>query len=377
MRMKKENQKNTWSRKLMALIMASTLCLLTMTGCGNSAASGDGDGLALVGEQIITPEEAKKIEVFKVENDSLTLNTMYLYYIQYIYNEKLTADAATDAKISEIASAVVSQMMMESVEYQLAMQMDEIEVTDEMLENSKKSAENFYNYFGKELLEHYGVDKESVEALFAKQTYVTEVTNKAIDDLAQSRLEEIKEDYKDTNFHSITYALFPSVVYSQDGTAAKNEDGSNKTLSDEQMKEQLAKAQELQKRAASGEKTLEELIEEYGITFCSGVERNYEGAYEEELNNVVKSLEEGQVSEVIETAAGYMVARMDKKNDEEYKEYMINYAAKRTAQDLVPKMQEKWAEQAGLDNVKVDETIVNEIAVKEICTELEMNGYYK
>ncbi len=375
MRMQMKYGKHTWSKKITILVLVSAMFLLTLTGCNNSE-SGKGGELALIGEQIVTPEEAKKTTVFTVQDDKLTLDTMYLYYIQYIFNEKLTAEAATEAKISEINSAVVSQMMMESVEYQLAMQMDEIEVTEEMLAESKKSAENFYNFFGKDLLAHYGVDKESVEALFEKQTYVTQVTNKAIDDLAADRLKEIEEDYKDTNFHSITYALFPSVVYSEDGAVTKNEDGSNVMMSEEQMKEQLAKAQELQKRAAAGEKTMEELIEEYGITFCSGVERNYEGAYEDNLNKVVKELEEGQISDVIETTAGYMVARMDKKNDEEYKEYMINYAAKRTAQDLVPKMQEKWAEQADLNSVKVDENIVNEIAVKEICTELEAGGYY-
>jgi hypothetical protein len=62
---------------------------------------------------------------------------------------------------------------------------------------------------------------------------------------------------------------------------------------------------------------MEDLIEEYGISHCSGVEKNYEGAYVDELNEVVKSLEEGEISAVIQTDAGYMVTRMDKKNDQE------------------------------------------------------------
>ena len=199
---------------------------------------------------------------------------------------------------------------------------------------------------------------------------------KAVEDLAESNLEQYKEEYKDMNFHSITYALFPSLKYTEDGEKVLNEDGSQKTLSEAEMKDQLAKAKELQKKAASGEKTMEELIEEYGISYCSGTERNYEGAYVEELNEVVKSLEEGEVSAVIQTDAGYMIARMDKKNDQEYKDYMISYAAQQMAQSLLPKMQEKWSQQAGLDKVVVDEKVVGEIDAKGICNVLKMKGLY-
>lgn len=363
-------------KRIVSLILASVMMLSLFTGCGDDASTSIGNGVSLVGQQVISVEEAKETVVFTVEDEDVTLDEMYLYYIQYLFNNKVNPEEMNDAKKSELDSTVVSQMMVDTVEYLLALQMDELEVSDEDLEQSKVSAENFYSYFGEDTLANFGVDKETVEELFRKQVYVAAVTNKAVADLAESNLEQYEEEYKDLNFHSITYALFPSIEYTDDGKEVLNEDGSQKALSETELKDQLAKAQELQKKAASGEKTMEELIEEYGISHCSGVERNYEGAYEENLNEVVKTLKEGEVSDVITTDAGYMIARMDKKNDQEYKDYMISYAAQQMAQSLLPKMQEKWAEQAGLDNVKVDETIVGNIDAKGICSALKMKGLY-
>lgn len=364
------------SKKIISLILASVMSLTLLVGCGDDASTTIGNGVSLVGEEVVSVEEAKETVVFTIEDEEVTLDEMYLYYIQYLFNNKVTPEQMNEAKKAELDSKVVSQMMVDTVEYLLALQMDELEVPDEELEQSKVSAQNFYNFFGEEELKNYGVDKETVEELFRKQVYVTAVTNKAISDLAESNLEQYKEEYKDMNFHSITYALFPSIKYDGEGKAVTGEDGKNVALSEAEMKDQLAKAKELQKKAASGEKTMEELIEEYGISHCSGIERNYEGAYVEELNEVVKSLKEGEVSAVIQTDAGYMIARMDKKNDQEYKDYMISYAAQQMAQSLLPKMQEKWSQQAGLDNVKVDEKTVSEIDAKGLCGMMKMKGLY-
>nr|MBQ8252487.1 peptidyl-prolyl cis-trans isomerase [Lachnospiraceae bacterium] len=363
-------------RKIISLILVSVMTLGLLVGCGNDASTTSGEGVSLVGEKIVSAEEAKKTVVFTVEEEEVTLDEMYLYYIQYLFNNKVAPEAMNEAKKADLDSKVVSQMMVETVEYLLALQMEELEISEEDLEQSKVSADNFYNFFGKEMLANYGVDKDTVDELFRKQVYVTAVTNKAIRDLSESNLEQYEAEYKDLKFHSITYALFPSVEYDEEGKAVTDEEGKNVALSDQAMKEQLAKAKELQKKAASGEKTMEELIEEYGISHCSGVERNYEGAYVEELNEVVKSLEEGDVSAVIQTDAGYMIARMDKKNDQEYKDYMISYAAQQMAKSLLPKMQEKWSQQAGLDKVVVDEEVVADINAKAICNEMKMKGLY-
>lgn len=363
-------------KRIITLMIIQVMMVCLLAGCSSDSSASQGDEVELVGGEIVSVKDAKEKVIFTVEDEEITLDEMYLYYIQYLFNNKVTPEEMNDAKKAELDSTVVSQVMVDTVEYLLALQMDDLEVSEEDLEQSKVSAENFYNYFSDDTLKNFGVDKETVEELFRKQVYVTAVTNKAVADLAESNKEQYEEDYKDMNFHSITYALFPSVKYDEEGNAVTNDDGSNVTLSDEEMQQQLTKAQELQKRATSGEKTMEELIEEYGISHCSGVEKNYEGAYEENLNKVVEALQEGEISDVITTDAGYMIARMDKKNDEEYKEYMISYAAQQMAQSLLSKMQEKWAEQAGLDNVVVDEEAVDSIDAKAICNVLKMKGLY-
>ena len=360
----RKEMKKRFGKKIMAQILSVLMLFaLTLTGCSSQG-------------QVVTVKEAKETTVFSIQGEPVTLDEVYLYYIQYMFNNKVTADSMTEEKRQECDSAVIGQIMLDTAEYLMALQMDDLTLTDEELEQAKVSAENFFNYFGKETLGKYGIDKETVEKLFEKQAYVTAVNNKAISDLAESNLEEFEKEYKDLKFHSITYALFPSVKYDESGNAVLSDDGKNVPLSQDEMKQQKEKAQELYDKAISGEKTLEELTKEYGIEHCSGVERNYEGAYSKELNEVVKNLKEGDISEVISTDAGYMIARMDKRDDKEYKDYMISYAAKQRAQEMLPKMQESWAQQAGLDYVVVDEAVVDAVDVKAICEEMTTKGYY-
>lgn len=367
--------KTKFAKKIIAqMLCGSMLLAMVLTGCSGDAS--EAESVSLVGKQVVSVQEAKETVVFSIQGEPVTLDEVYLYYMQYIFNNKISADAMTEEKRSQCDSSVIGQVMLDTAEYLMALKMDDLKLTDEEMEQAKVSADNFYKYFGEDTLANYGIDEESVEKLFEKQAYVTAVNNKAIADLSESNMEEFEKQYKDLNFHSITYALFPSVKYDENGNAVLDKEGKQITLSSEEMKEQLEKAGEFYEKAVAGQQSMEELTKEYGIEHCSGVERNYEGAYSKELNDVVKKLNEGDISEVITTDAGYMIARLDKKNDEEYKEYMISYAAQQRAQELLPKMQESWAEQAGLDYVVVDEAVVDAVDVKALCSEMKMKGYY-
>lgn len=141
------------------------------------------------------------------------------------------------------------------------------------------------------------------------------------------------------------------------------------------MEEQLAKATKLMERAKAGEK-MEDLVEEYQIGNYSGVEKNYEGAYAGELNQVVESLSENDISDVVTTDAGYMVVRMDMENDPEYKEYMINSLAIQTADNAFPNMQANWIVAAGVDKVEANQDVLNALDVVELGKAMQKKGYY-
>ena len=378
-------------RKRGSLFSVLVLAGMMLAGCGKEDAassqegtdSAEGSELALIGAEVVSVEEAQKTVLMKIENEEITLDDLNLYYIQYLYNNRTGSDALTEDKIQQIQATVVDEIMMETAEYIVAQNTEGVEVSKEKEEEATASAARFFDHFGKDFLGNYGIDAECVNDLFTRQAYITALTDKAVADMSETYLPQLEEEYADLTFHCITYALFPSIQYDADGNPVRNDDGSYVSLSEDELAGQLEKAEELRQRAIAGAQsgdetaTLEALIKEYGIAHCSGVERNFEGAYTEQLNNAIKDLKDGEFSQVIKTDAGYMVARMDKVNDEEYKDYNLRYLANQSAKNSITKMQEKWAEQAKLDQVEVDKEVLDRIDLKQLSSYMEQSNLFE
>ncbi len=346
--------KRLFSKKMVAVVLCMQLLLAcVLTGCS--------------GEKV-SVEEGKSTVVLSIEDYDVTLSETYLYLIQYCYNNSLDAADVTEIAEAGIIDTTMKQLKLEVVEYLLAVETG-IEPSEEKMAEAKVSAENFYNYFGADFLGTYGIDQACVEDLFVRQAYINTMTDKAVSDLSEEYLAQFEKDYADLKFHTVYYALFPSVEYDAEGNAMKDDAGNAVPLSEDVMKEQLAKAEELRSRALAGE-SMEDLVTEYGIAHCSGIERNYEGAYAGELNTVVAGLATGDISEVVKTDAGYMVVRMDNPDDLEYKDYMIRYLAYQNANQLLPTMQESWMTQSGAGNIMPDQTVLEQVDVAAICKDM-------
>lgn len=347
--------KRLFGKKIIAAMLCMQLLVAgVLTGCSG---------------ETVSVEEGKSTVVLSIEDYNVTLSETYLYLIQYCYNNSMDAADVTELAESGAIEATMQQLKLEVVEYLLAVETG-VEPDEEKLTEAKMSATNFYNYFGKEFLSIYGIDQACVEDLFVRQAYINAMTEKAVADLADEYLVQFEKDYADLKFHSLYYALFPSVEYDAQGNAVKDDAGNAVPLSEDAMKEQQAKAEDLRNRALAGE-TMEDLVAEYGITHCSGIERNYEGAYAGELNDVVASLAVNDISEVVKTDAGYMVVRMDNPDDLEYKDYMIHYLAYQNANQLLPTMQENWMNQSGAATLTPDQSVIDTIDIASICEELQ------
>lgn len=346
--------KRLFGKKIIAAILCMQLLVAgVLTGCSG---------------ETVSVEEGKSTVVLSIEDYDVTLSETYLYLIQYCYNNSLDAAAVTEIAEAGIIDTTMKQLKLEVVEYLLAVETG-IEPSEEKMAEAKVSAENFYNYFGADFLGTYGIDLACVEDLFVRQAYINAMTDKAVSDLSEEYLAQFEKDYADLKFHTVYYALFPSIEYDAEGNAVKDDAGNAVPLSEEVMNEQLVKAEELRSRALAGE-SMEDLVTEYGIAHCSGIERNYEGAYAGELNDVVASLAINDISEVVKTDAGYMVVRMDNPDDLEYKDYMIRYLAYQNANQLLPTMQESWMSQSGAGNIMPDQTVLEQVDVAAICKDM-------
>ncbi len=360
-------------RRIAGVLCMVLLCGSLLTGCDTSGSVSGNQSGDSVSSDVLDGE------VMKIGEYSVGLQDVYLYLIQYIYNNGTTPAGLDEATQAAIINSAINQMKLELVEYQLALQSD-ISLTEEDLTAIENTSTMFYNTFGEEFLGDYGIDWDCVHGLFERQAYISGITNKAVEDLAVEYVTQYEEEFADMKFHSVYYALFPSVQYDGNGKVVQDASGNAIPLTETEMAQQLALAEEFQARAAEGaatgdaDATMEALIEEYGIGYCSGVERNYNGAYIAELNEVIDSLETGAISDVVTTDAGYMIVRMDNPDDKEYKEYMIQYMSYQSAGKLLPTMQESWMTQSGAATLQPDSAALASIDLVGLCTVMNERG---
>ncbi len=361
-------------RKTSGVLCVLLLSMSLMTGCDASQGSVSGNqGGGIVSANIWDGE------VMKIGEYSVTMQDMYLYLIQYIYDNSTSPAELNEASQATIINQTINQMKLELVEYQLAIQTG-ITLTEEELATVERTTDLFCNTFGEEFLNSYGIDRECVYGLFERQLYISGITNKAVDDLAADYISEFEQEYADMKFHSVYYALFPSLKYDADGQIVLDASGNAVSLTETEMEQQLALAEEFQGRAVEGmaagdaDATMEALVEEYNIGFCSGIERNYDGAYIAELNEVIDGLGTGEIPDVVKTDAGYMIVRMDNPDDTEYKEYLIQYLSYQSAGKLLSTMQDTWMTQSGVIPVQPSSEALAALDLIGLCTVMNEQG---
>ncbi len=359
MNAKKRNRMIGNKKAILSMAMA-VLLLFSLVGCGETS---------------VSVEDGKNTVVMTFGDYDVTLSEYNLYAIQYLTMQALDPSSITESQLETMRSDIESEIKLEIVEYLLAQTTEGVEVAEEDIEAIQTNTDKYIEQYGEDFFQQYGIDRAAVEQLFTEQAYISALVDKAKADMAYDAYDENVEKFEGITFHSVYYALFPSIEYDEDGNIVTDSSGNSVLLSDEQLKEQKSKAEELQKRAKAGE-SLEDLIEEYGIAAYSGEERNYSGAYTEELNKVVEGMKKGDISEVVETDAGYMVVRMDNPDDADYKDYALKSAAMQYANDTITTLQQNWVTASGYANVEADTDAVAKIDLKQLCEELKAKGIY-
>ena len=372
-------------KKIVIGLMIMAMSAQVFAGCGkkdgegstssNTSASND----VVVVDALVDIDEAKSSKVLTIENTDITVQDIYIYALEYFFSNNVDPTTIDETKYQEIIDKIIEEIKVEVVQAELAKVTDGIEITEEQKETIDVTATQFYNYFGAEFMAKYGIDYDCAYALFERQMYIDLLRAKSMNDMKEDYLEEYSTKYENLDFFSLYYVLFPSIKY-ENGQPVTADDGSYVTLSEEELEEQLDLAKELQKKAIDNQKDgdvsgdMENLAKEYGVDYASDIERGYTGAYSEELNAVIEELEDGDISDVIETEAGYMIVRMDNKNDEDFKAYSIDAMAARSAETLFPTLQSNWLKGSGVESVEVANDLLEGLKLKELCQEMKDKG---
>lgn len=341
-------------KKYIAAFM-SVVCLTgALAGCGQS-------GL----KQKYTVEEASKTEVMKVGEETVTLDEVFLYVIQCAYVYNLDKNTAEESE-STYKSTILQQIQSAKAKYQVAQTAD-IELTDEEKEEINTTVDGYIEAFGQEFLESYGISREAVYQLFLEQEYITKLQEKSMKDLSEDYLKEAKEDYGDKTFIEAYYVFFPKQKTDDDGNAVD--------LPAEDIAKAKQNAQDVRERALAGE-SLEDIGKDYGED--SGVlaetQRTFIGIYEEALNKMLSGMKNGDISEVYEDAAGYMVLEMKNNNDTDYRDYFIQAYAQQKAQEAYSSMESVWVKAMNVSDDDIIGDTWEQLSIVEIVDYIHKNG---
>ncbi len=362
-------------KKLMSVALAMSL-VFTCVACGDKknadnntqSESKSGSGVEVLGE------DAGNTEVVKIGDEKITLDYLYLYTIQFIYTYKATEDAISN-DMDNYKNQILSQLRTDEIKYIYAKN-NGIELTDDEKKEMDDVVDRYYKTFSEEFLEKYGISKDTVKNLFYKQRYVSKLNDDTQKSLEEQYQKEAEKELKDKTFFDLYYLLFPTVEY-KDGSPVTDSDGNYTQLSDDKKKEQAELAQEAKKRLEAGE-DIEDLEKEYKIEECSEELRSYFGAYTEDLNNLIKDMKNGDVSESYESDLGYMVVKMINNNDEDYKKYYIETAATQKASSQMTVEENKWLASVEVDEEKdmIGDTWKN-VDISKVAAAMEEAGITK
>lgn len=321
-------------KKALILFMAGMLAVTSLTGCG----SFKGNDVALtIGKEEITADTAN----FYARYIQATYETYYGAYLgEDMWNSeaekgKTYEESVKDSVIEELEAMVLSDI--HKGDY-------EVSLTDEEKTSIKNAVKSFAEENGLDQKEKVSGNEETVEEILTLITVSAKVRT-VIESEADTKVSDEEAAQK-----KMQYVLFPKTK--------ATEEGETQELTEEEKKEAKANAKQLAEAAKEG-KDLKTLAAEYSLEPAEAAFDSEAESPDAELIKAADKLGKNEVTDVIETDAGYYVAKVVSLKDEEAtaskKEAIIN---ERKA-ELYNKTVEQWKKDTKIkvhDNVwkKID-----------------------
>lgn len=352
-----------WLKKteaIFAIALAGSLCF---TGCNGATAS-----------------EQSKQKVFAYDGVDVNLDEVWLYAdiskakyeSQYgsIFGDSLwTTEVSTDDEGNAITlEDSVKESVVDQIKHIIVLnnKAEELGVslTDAEVKKAKKSAKAFVKEDeGKAIMEETGANQELIQKLYEQNAVASKVRQKMIED---TDTEVSDEEARQTTIYKL---VFPK-------TKTDEESGETSNMNKNELAQQKKKADEAYKKLQSGT-SIEDLAKEYDIesttdeTFSKG--ESVEG---EKFETAIYKLKDGQTTSVMDTDAGYVIAKLvaltDKDATEEKKSEIIQERQQeeyeREYTEWTKDLEEKWDADKEVDQESMNKIVFHE-QTEEASTE--------
>ena len=272
-------------KKLLIVCLSIILCIGSLTGCQRQTKLVFTTGLS--GNQL-----------FKIGSETCTMPEIMIYlttfYNQYadIYGEEMwNYDFGGVSLENHVKDVVLSKMAQIKI-MNLMAEEREIELTKEEEEKVRAAAKNYFEQLETELIEKEKITKDVAEQVFREYT----LANKVYSAITESAAMEISDDE--------ARAVTVQVIYLKNWKLKDNE---KTPLNESEKLKVLKKAKEALVKVNAGE-SFELLAAEYGDD--KQILKSYaRGDVSAQFEEILFSMDEGDVSNVIEYEDGYYIVK--------------------------------------------------------------------
>jgi hypothetical protein len=304
-------------RKALAVGCVALMGTGLLTGCGSSVSDGNATGTdAAAGTdtaQAGLPDVDSDEVVLVVGDEKITEEEVMVYALLELLSGQVTSSMVQSDE-STYKNEVLTEIRETKILYAQALE-DNMEFGDDDKEQVDTLIQSFKDYVGADALDEYGISDEMVEKVITETSYVDKLENDTQNQMGKSLTEEYNEKYKDYNFQTVYYMVFPTIEADDDGNPKQDDDGNYIPLDDDAKAEAKTQAESAQAEVASG-KDAEEVAEAYGVDSYSDDKAGIAGQYSDTINDAMSELEEGQCTGIYESDTGYYFVTLLSDNDQ-------------------------------------------------------------
>jgi hypothetical protein len=223
-------------------------------------------------------------------------------------------------------------------------------------------------------MSEYGISDAMVERVITETSYVDKLENDTRNSMGKEKTEEYNEKYKDYNFQTVYYMVFPTIEADDDGNPKQDDDGNYIPLDDDAKEAARQQAEAAMADVKSG-KDAEEVAKEYGVDSYSDDKAGIAGGYSEEINDAIGALSEGECTGVYESSTGYYFVTLLSDNDQAMFDSYV-YAIVSDEVDASYETQKKeWMDKVPTDDATdLVDGIWDNLSIVDIASDLSQMG---
>lgn len=336
-------------KRLAALALAGVLCLSAFTGCGAKSS----DAVATLGDETVTYGVAN----FIMKYQKASVDDMYALYASYY-----GVDSMWDIDVSGGGTTLEEDFKASALEllhemYVLKAHMADynVEITEEENAAISEAVTAFLAANTEEALEEFGATEEIVTEVLTLYTIQAKMYDAIIADTDR----EVSDEEANMRGYSM-------LAISLEGEY--DEDYSWVDYTDEEIEE--IKSNVLQMGLDLNTMTLEEVAEQYGYEVTTGAYAAEDTSLEADVLVALDALNEGQVSDAVETDTAIYFVRIDAETDEEATEENRQSIIAEREYALYEEVVTGWMED---DGWTVNDSVVDKIDFHNIFTQVQQS----